>query len=53
MPAAGRVCGEERGPEGWEAPVRSRGLCMRHYQQVVRSSSKAAADKAAAKAIIR
>jgi len=36
MPAQGRICGQEAGPEWCQDPVFSRGLCRPHYRRVSR-----------------
>lgn len=36
MPAAGRVCGQEAGPQWCQAGVFSRGLCRPHYRRAAR-----------------
>lgn len=36
MPAAGLVCGQEKGPEWCTDAVRARGMCRRHYRRLAR-----------------
>jgi len=39
MPAAGRICGQERGPASCTDQVFSRGMCRRHYRGVARGGT--------------
>jgi len=46
MPAAGRVCGQDRGPASCAGPVWARGLCRRHYRQQARGGVVDAGERA-------
>jgi hypothetical protein len=39
MPAAGKICGQEIGPDACEEPVFSRGMCRRHYRRTARGAA--------------